>query len=158
MPDVRPLTSKDRSWVRQRICQEWGAEFVVAHGEIFHPDRLPGFCARRGEEILGLITYQVRDEGCEIVTLNSWQKGLGVGSALIEAVKQAARGLGCKRLWLVTTNDNTSGLRFYQKCGFILCALRPNAVAASRLLKPEIPPTGEAGIPIRDEIELEMWL
>lgn len=32
----------------------------------------------------------------------------------------------------------------------------PNALAQSRLLKPQIPPVGMDGIPLRDEIELEM--
>jgi ribosomal protein S18 acetylase RimI-like enzyme len=158
MLDIRPLTNKDRSWVRQKTCQEWGTETVVAHGEIFHPDRLPGFCASRGKETLGLITYQVCAAGCEIVTLNSWQEGLGIGTALIEAVEQAARGQGCRRLWLVTTNDNTTALRFYQKRGFVLCALRVAVIQASRQLKPQIPLLGVDGIPIRDELELEMWL
>lgn len=156
MPDIHPLTPKDRTWVRRRTRQAWGADFVVAHGVVFHPDRLPGFYASQGEKILGLITCQVDGEGCEIVTLNSWQEGLGVGSALIEAVKQAARALGCRRLWLVTTNDNTSALRFYQKRGFALCALRVDAIQASRELKPHIPLLGEDGIPIRDELELEL--
>jgi ribosomal protein S18 acetylase RimI-like enzyme len=140
------------------MIAEWGAETVVAHGEVLRPADLPGFAAEAAGEPVGLLTYLVRGDECEIVTLNAWRAGLGIGAALIEAVREAAVRAGCRRLWLVTTNDNTSGLRFYQKCGFILCALRPNAVAASRLLKPEIPPTGEAGIPIRDEIELEMWL
>jgi hypothetical protein len=47
-------------------------------------------------------------------------------------------------------------LRFYQRRGFRLRELRPGAVDESRRrLKPEIPETGEYGIPIRDEIVLE---
>jgi hypothetical protein len=56
----------------------------------------------------------------------------------------------------VTTNDNVDALRFYQRRGFRLRAVRPGAVDdARRTLKPEIPAVGEQGIPIRDEIELE---
>jgi hypothetical protein len=47
-------------------------------------------------------------------------------------------------------------LRFYQKQGFMIAALHRNAIAASRRLKPEIPEIGFDGIPIRDEIELEI--
>ena len=66
---------------------------------------------------------------------------------------------GCRRLWVVTTNDNLGALRFYQRRGFRLAALRPGAVDASRaLLKPEIPSLGNDGIPLRDEIELELSL
>jgi hypothetical protein len=49
-------------------------------------------------------------------------------------------------------------LRFYQRRGFVLAALRPNALEAARRLKPEIPLVGDYGIPLRDEIELEMLL
>jgi ribosomal protein S18 acetylase RimI-like enzyme len=81
-----------------------------------------------------------------------------VGSALIEAATQAARRVGCRRLWLITTNDNTHALRFYQKRGFVIAAIHVNALEKARRLKPEIPLIGEDGIPLRDEIELEMIL
>ena len=80
------------------------------------------------------------------------------GAALIGAVKAMVRERGCKRVWLITTNDNTPALRFYQKQGFQLAALHRNAVVESRRLKPEIPEIGMDGIPIRDEIELDMKL
>ncbi len=65
-----------------------------------------------------------------------------------------ARGLGVETIRVTTTNDNTSALRFYQRRGFHLSALRPGAVTKARLVKPEIPERGEHDIPIRDEIEL----
>jgi GNAT superfamily N-acetyltransferase len=77
---------------------------------------------------------------------------------LIDAVRQEAQRAGCKRLWLITTNDNLTALRFYQRRGFVLVAVHRNAVELSRKLKPQIPLIGEHGIPIRDEIELEMPL
>jgi len=86
---------------------------------------------------------------------DSARPGRGVGTALIVAAEEVAQRAGCRRLWLITTNDNTHALRFYQKRGFVLAALHRNAVAASRARKPEIPLTGNDGIPIRDEIELE---
>ncbi|MFH1523413.1 MAG: GNAT family N-acetyltransferase [Chloroflexota bacterium] len=155
---LRPLTPTDRPWVTQRIIKSWGAETAVAHGEIFHPADLPGFAAESEGQAVGLLTYHIEGKACEIVTLDSWCEGMGVGSALIETMKQAAHQEGCQRLWLVTTNDNTHALRFYQKRGFSLCALRVNALAESRKLKSEIPFTSEDGIPIRDELELEMRL
>ena len=59
-------------------------------------------------------------------------------------------------MWLVTTNDNLEALRFYQRRGFVLSALRAGAMdEARRKLKPRISRVGDFGIPIRDEIELE---
>ncbi len=61
-------------------------------------------------------------------------------------------------MFLITTNDNTPALRFYQRRGFRLVALRPGAIDAARRLKPGIPAVGLDGIPLRDEIELEQAL
>lgn len=83
----------------------------------------------------------------------------GAGTALIEEVERIALNAGCRRLWLITTNDNIEGLRFYQRRGFRLVELHAGAVDRSReSLKPEIPAIGEHGIPIRDELELEKLL
>jgi len=136
----------------------WAGPRIVTRGKLHHADELPGFIAIQDSKPAGLITYDIVGEQCEIVTMNSLVEGKGIGSALIDAVKNVAVTAGCKRLWLITTNDNTAALRFWQKRGFRLAAAHRNAIEKSRLLKPEIPLTGNDGIPIRDEIELEMIL
>jgi ribosomal protein S18 acetylase RimI-like enzyme len=92
------------------------------------------------------------------VTLDAFAERRGVGSALLEDVASLARRRRCRRLWLITTNDNLNALRFYQRRGLRLVAVRPGAVVEARKLKPEIPTMGAEGIPIRDEIELELAL
>jgi hypothetical protein len=98
------------------------------------------------------------EDACEIMSLNAWREGSGVGTALIEAARQAACREKRQRLLLVTTNDNTAALRFYQKKEFTISGMRLNVMEQSRKIKPEIPPSGADGIPIRDEIELEIVL
>jgi ribosomal protein S18 acetylase RimI-like enzyme len=154
---LRPLDPDDRDWVAQFIAERWGAEFVVAHGEVYHPHNLPGFAAVQEGERVGLVTYTIVGDGCEIVSLDSLRPSMGIGIALVEAVKAVARQSRCKRVWLVTTNDNLNALRFYQKRGFALVKVHRNAVETARQLKP-IPLLGADGIPIRDEIELELAL
>lgn len=154
---MRPVSDDDRDWVVRVIRELWGYP-VVAHGAVYYPHVLPGFVAVRGEERIGLITYRVEDDECEIITLNSLRPSAGIGTALIEAVKTAARDARCRRIWLITTNDNLSALRFYQKRGFALVAVHRNALDVSRKLKPAIREVGLDGIPLRDEIELEMIL
>jgi ribosomal protein S18 acetylase RimI-like enzyme len=155
---LRHLTAADSAWVARHVADQWGSEIVVAHGVIYRPAELPGFVAAADGEVGGLLTYHVGMDACEIVTLDSQREGQGIGTALIEATKVAARRAGCRRLWLITTNDNTEALRFYQKRGFHLVAVHRDAVTAARAIKPEIPLIGNGGIPIRDEIELEMLL
>ncbi len=140
------------------MIDRWGAEIVVAHGVIYRPPELPGFAAVGHDQPIGLLTYQLHANQCEIVTLDSLRPGNGIGTALIEAAKASAEQSGCRRMWLVTTNDNLNALQFYQKRGFELAAVHRHALERSRQIKPEIPLIGEHGIPIRDEIELEMRL
>lgn len=62
-------------------------------------------------------------------------------------------------MWLITTKDNLDALRFYRRRGLRLAALHAAAVDGARArLKSEIPPVGEYGIPLRDELELELFL
>ena len=160
MPDITilPVNANDQEWIAQFMLELWGSERVVSRGVIHYPQKLPGFKAIYTGDKVGLITYNITGDSCEIVTLDSTRPFSGVGTALIEAVKDTATNSGCKRLWLITTNDNTNALRFYQKRGFVLVAVHRNALDLSRKLKPEIPLIGNDGIPIRDEIELEMIL
>lgn len=155
---IRPTEKDDRNWVAQFMEDRWGSTRVVSRGQVYLPHLLPGFLAMQGDSRAGLITYRIYGDQCEIVTIDSVKPGYGVGSALIEAVKQAASAEAVKRIWLITTNDNTPALRFYQKRGFRLAALYVNALEESRKLKPEIPLFGLDGIPLRDEIELELFL
>jgi N-acetylglutamate synthase-like GNAT family acetyltransferase len=155
---VRPLTTEDREWVRQFIIEHWGDTIVVAHGKVYYPHTLSGFVAMLKGNRVGLLTYSLEDENCEIVTIDSIKPGISIGTLLIQAVTQAAREAGCKRLWLITTNDNLHALRFYQKRGFRLVTVHRNAVDAARQLKPRIPLIGNDQIPLHDEIELEMML
>jgi ribosomal protein S18 acetylase RimI-like enzyme len=155
---VRAATPADRPWIERFVVERWGGEVVVAHGEALRPHELPAFVAEDGDRPVGLVTYRVDGPGCEVVTIDAVEEGQGVGTALLEAAVTAARAGGCRRVWLITTNDNLGALRFYQRRGFRLAALRPGAVGRSRRTKPEIPEVGRFGIPIRDEIELELRL
>jgi GNAT superfamily N-acetyltransferase len=155
---IRPISKDDKPWVVASLKEWWAGPKVVTRGKIHYPDKYPGFIAEKSGKPAGLITYRIDGTSCEVVTMNSLVEKIGIGSALIDAVKKVAVAKGCKRLWLITTNDNTDALRFYQKYGLVLAAVHRNAIEQSRRLKPEIPLTGNDGIPIRDEIELEMML
>ncbi len=158
MPTLRPIIPSDRPWLRQWMTDHWGAEWMIVHGEHTYPAEHPGFAAFEGEKVVGLITYVIRSGECEILSLDSLVEGRGIGSALVESVRMVALQSRVRRLWLVTTNDNLNALRFYQKRGFQLVKIYRRAVDESRKIKPSIPLIGNFGIPIRDEIELEMLL
>ena len=120
---------------------------------------LAGFRAvDRDGTLKGFVSYRIKGDALQIVTLDSFFERGGTGQALVARMLFEARERACRRVWLVTTNDNLHALRFYQRRGFRIVAVYPGAIAEARKLKPEIPAIGASGIPIRDEIELEMCL
>jgi ribosomal protein S18 acetylase RimI-like enzyme len=141
------------------VVRGWGADFVVTRGRKVYPTEIDGFIAtdESGEKV-GLVTYEIIGDQCEIVTLDAFEKTRGIGTALIEKVAETVKQHGCRRLWLITTNDNLEAIRFYQRRGFTIAVIHVNTLAESRKMKPSIPTIGQYGIPLRDEIEFEMWL
>lgn len=131
---------------------------MVARGRMFYPALQDGFIATNGNEVTGLITFEVREEEMEISLLDSRDRNKGLGSAMLARAIERAQDLKCRRIWLITTNDNIRAIRFCQKRGFDLLRIHRDSVAESRKLKPEIPLTGQEGIPIRHELEFEMLL
>lgn len=155
---VKPIAAEDHDWIVGMLRQNWSSTTVVARGRTFQADELPGFVAVIDGERVGMVTHSTEEGECEIVTLNSFRRGVGVGKALVQAVREFIAARGIKRLWAVTTNDNTGALAFYQKIGFRITAVYPGAFDSARKLKPELPLIGCDGIPLTDEIELELDL
>ena len=156
---VRPIDHLDHAWVLDMVRHWGGTDYVVSRARVVFPAELPGFCAvGAGDVPLGLATYELSDGQCQLVILHALTQFYGIGTALVAAVQEVAQGTGCRRLWLITTNDNVDALRFYQRRGFELVAVHRDFREVARRLKPSIPLIGEYGIPIRDEIELEMRL
>jgi N-acetylglutamate synthase-like GNAT family acetyltransferase len=146
-PAVEAFLSR---WNALRPARLGVLEFALDH---------PALVVEENERLIGVLTYVLGGSQCEVLTLHVDGPGRGVGSALIAAVQDIAARAGCARLWVITTNDNVDALRFYQRRGFTLAALHRGAVDESRArLKPGIPPVGDHGIPLRDELELEQPL
>jgi len=156
--DIRPLAEGDRDWVEKLIVERWGDSVVVGRGGVWKPAELPGFAALADGRCVGLVTYEIEGEACEIVTIDALEEGKGIGTALLDRVVGSARDAGCKRVQLLTTNNNLRALAFYQKRGFRLVGLFPGAIDEQRSLKPSISLVDAAGLPIRDELHLELPL
>jgi ribosomal protein S18 acetylase RimI-like enzyme len=132
---------------------------VARLDELLNPLEHPALVADDGGQIVGVLTYVPGPEQTEILTFHVEGQWRGIGTALLAELERLAAEAGWKRLFLITTNDNVDALRFYQRRGFRLAQLRPGAVDDSRTrLKPEIPQTGNYGIPLRDELVLEKRL
>lgn len=153
--NIIPTHLLDRSTVQQFFTAHWGSPQMVVSTGMYDCRELDGFAAVQSSgEIVGLITYIINAEECEIVSLDSVIEKQGVGSALLQQVETFAAQHGCVMIRLITTNDNLHALCFYQKRGYQIVKVFPNAVEKARQMKPCIPLVSSDGIPIRDELLL----
>jgi ribosomal protein S18 acetylase RimI-like enzyme len=148
----------DREWVVAAMQAQWGTTLIVSRGRLTDVLDVGLLVCADGEERLGLAAWELRHGDCEVVALHSPAPRRGAGSALLAEIAERGRAAGARRMWLITTNDNLAALRFYQRWGMRLVTVHRNAMDETRRLKPEVPLVGLDGIPLRDEIELELRL
>ncbi|NWK68242.1 GNAT family N-acetyltransferase [Bacillus paramycoides] len=158
MVHIQKITPEMKETIQDFMCKNWGSSMMVSRGRVHRLEKLPSFVALQNDRIVGIITCEETESMCEIVSLDSLEEGKGIGTKLVDCVLQIARENGCKKVWLITTNDNMNALRFYQKRNFMMTNLYINAVKEARKIKKEIPFIGYDNIAISHEIQLEYIL
>ena len=148
---------QDHPWITAVATKLWGSTEIISKEHTYDILKLPNIIAEQDGKPVGFVMYAKEGKKCEIVALYTMVEKQGIGTKFLDRVKEAAKQDGCITVWLMTTNDNTQALRFYQKRGFVITAIRTNVMKEQRKLKP-IPLFGADGIPIRDEIELGIIL
>ncbi|MBE6011223.1 MAG: GNAT family N-acetyltransferase [Lachnospiraceae bacterium] len=156
--EIQPLNERYYKQINEYILTNWGKP-IVTRGNIVKEENLSGFVAFDENMLIGAILYQIIDLECEIVVLYSLKENSGVGTRLINAVINAAKLKNCQRVWLITMNDNTHAIRYYQKRGFSLKAVHINAFEETRKIKGISENIlGIDDIPVLHEFEFEMIL
>ncbi len=61
----------------------------------------------------------------EDMVVDAGARGRGLGSALLEHAIAHARASGCRRITLLTDDDNAAAQRFYGRHGFVRSPMRP---------------------------------
>ena len=153
---IHPATPADRTRIAELADHVWGEVQVESFGHSYQVDMLPAYVACDEDEIVGVVSYAREGDATNLVTLivlPQWQ-GRGVAHRLIEIVIEMTRTEGVERIILSTTNDNLPTLELYQRLGFVI-----TQVLVGRMLERhggvEL---GFAGIPVRDEIQMELRL
>jgi N-acetylglutamate synthase-like GNAT family acetyltransferase len=156
---IVPVTKKDADWVKELYARTWSGDICVSRGKVQKVDDFTGgFVAKTGGQNTGFVTYTITGPEVEITGIVSLKEQCGIGSALVKAVIELAKKQKLKKVCLVTTNDNLNGIGFWQKRGFKLVKVYPGSMEFVRKVKPAVPLIGENGIPLSDELELEMIL
>ena len=155
---IEKIDNQNRIFINDFIEEQWHTTKMIIRGSEIDMTTVEGLVVLEDDKIIGLITYMFYDDVMEILSLDSLREKQGMGTGLVKKVISIAEESNCKKIVLVTTNDNINALRFYQKRGFDMAHLYRNAVEDSRKMKPQIPLIGENDIPLRHEIEFEMML
>ena len=157
MPE--PIQDSDRDEIREFITEHWHAPHICIRDKLYYPHQAEAFIERRDGKVSGLVTYEQQGDAILMITQNSVEPGAGIGASLVLKIIEEARKRKVRRIWLTTTNDNLKSIGFYQRMGFRLVAVHRDAVMGGRQsLKPELPEFGLNGLPILDEIEMELIL
>jgi GNAT superfamily N-acetyltransferase len=157
---IRPATPADCPRIAELAETFWGEVEIECFDCSYQVDALPAYLACDGGDIVGVASYAREGDAVNLVMLNvlpRWQ-GQGAARALIAAVTDVACDQGAARIIVATTNDDLPALGLYQRLGFTI-----TEVLVGRLLEHHaigiggVEP-GFAGIPVRDEIRMELRL
>ncbi len=154
--DIRPMT--DRAVLEDLLRLRWSDGSIFVRGRLLYPKDVEALGAYLDGRLQGIVTWRVEDGTLYMLTNNNITDQRGVSTALLDAMLTMGRQKGFPFMRALLTNDNWPAFRFYQKRGFRIVAVHPGVVDMMRQLKPSIPVTGIEGIPMRDEIELEIVL
>lgn len=150
------IDKSNRELINSIISEHWYTTEMVVRGKIIDMSKADGIIASENNTIFGIITYNIENEICEIISIDSFDQKKGIGTELIDRVVNIAKKHKCIKVIAITTNDNINSIGFYQKRGFDMANLYHNALDISRKLKPEIPLIGENSIILKHEIELKL--
>lgn len=139
---IRPISDEDAKWVFAAL--QTGGKPTGN----FHSILPSGFIAEKNARKVGLITYDIADTVCSIISLNALLPGKGIGTKLLEKVKETAQNAHCEKIVAITSTDNIPARKFYQKKGFILAGDAQTISSG----KEDIP------LPVQDEIVFVYYL
>jgi ribosomal protein S18 acetylase RimI-like enzyme len=154
--EIRPMT--DRTALEEMLRLRWSDGTIFVRGRLLGPPDVEAFGAYLNDRLQGIVTWRVEEGTLYLLTMNNITDRRGVSTALVRAVMAMGREKGFKFMRALLTNDNWPGFRFYQKRGFRLVGVHTGVVDMMRQIKPSIPEKGVDGIPMRDELELEIVL
>lgn len=153
---IRSVTPDDAKWIKEIMDGSWGGLPLIIRGKKYYPT--DGIVAENESGVAGFLFYEIQNTNCEIVVFEIFDKFKGTGTVMLNRFLELAKNKQCKRIHLMTTNDNLDALRFYQRRGFTICGIHLDSIKVSRKMKPAIGMIGDYDIPMRDEIDLERMI
>ncbi|MBV9579605.1 MAG: GNAT family N-acetyltransferase [Chloroflexi bacterium] len=126
----------DQTWVSGVAGPDFGWRFPTRRGELLDVLEMPGIVALDRRVRVGFLSYQVERIGLRLGRIaGDRRRQQGIGTALLNALR--IQVTGCRRIWLITTNDNLDALRFYHRLSKHLHLQRQlSTLPAARFIPP----------------------
>jgi len=156
--EIRFIEPEEKEKIKALFIREWKSDVMVSREKKHQIEDLETIIALENEKIEGILTFHTMGNQAEIVSLDSFDEGKGIGTTLLDFTLNHFKSMKLDRIRLITSNDNCHAMRFYQKRGWKMVNIHFNAIEEARKIKPEIPLVGYDGIPILHEIEFEYSL
>jgi ribosomal protein S18 acetylase RimI-like enzyme len=153
---IRPSTPADRPRITELARHFWGELRVKSFGRSYQVDALPAYVACDEDEIVGIASYAREGDATNLVmlcVLPRWQ-GRGAARNLIAAIVNLTRAENASRVIVSTSNDDLPALGLYQRLRFTITGILVGKILEHHGGVEH----GFAGIPVRDEIQLELRL
>ena len=88
---IEQIKRENKDKVISFFKEHWGSSEMVISSGIYQCEKLDGFIYEENHKIIGLITYVIKSDEIEIISLDSIQEGKGIGTTLIEKVENLAK-------------------------------------------------------------------
>ena len=118
-------------------------ETYIDNGEVLVAREAEGGLVGHVQLIPGASEWEIKS----LAVVPSW-RGRGVGSALVQAALERAISRGAGRVVVATATADTGNIRFYQRLGFRMNRIEPDAFTPER----GYPTVSVDGIPLRDRV------
>lgn len=146
----------DSEYACQHLGELWGWPVITPLRTYTADDQLHGMVWRdEWGSIQGLIVWHTEADNAEIISIDAYQQGRHIGGRLLDGAEAELRKRGVQSVAITTTNDNLRAITFYVRRGYRLVGLELDGMDRVRAVKPDVPETGQDGIPLRDMLVLE---
>ena len=114
----------------------WNPEIYISVEEVISKEYFKNlikneeiYIAKEDKEIVGYIIFNIKEKenpimryrkqlNIDAICVDEKHRGKGIGTKLLEVVKEIAKSKGCTDLYLTVNQENENAIKVYEKLGF----------------------------------------